>query len=65
MPCLHIVVHLCLAMSMHLYCMTLVYHMHEWYRYDRLCDVEMLLRPRKRYRWCKLTPEGYRGDGLG
>jgi hypothetical protein len=52
-------------MSMHLYCMTLVYHMHEWYRYDRLCDVEMLLRLCKRYRWCKLTPEGYHGDGLG
>jgi hypothetical protein len=28
-------------------------------------DVEMLLRPCKRYRWCRLTPEGHRGDGLG
>jgi hypothetical protein len=28
-------------------------------------DVEILLRPCKRYRWCSLTLEGHHGDGLG
>jgi hypothetical protein len=28
-------------------------------------DVEILLRPCRLYRWCRLTPEGHRGDGLG
>jgi hypothetical protein len=28
-------------------------------------DVEMLWRPCKRYRWCRLTPKGHHGDGLG
>jgi hypothetical protein len=28
-------------------------------------DVEIWLRPCKRYRWCGLMPEGHYGDGLG
>jgi hypothetical protein len=28
-------------------------------------DVEIWLRQCKLYRWCRLTPEGHRGDGLG
>jgi hypothetical protein len=28
-------------------------------------DVEIWLRPCKFYHWCRLTPKGHRGDGLG
>jgi hypothetical protein len=28
-------------------------------------DVEIWLRSCKHYRWCRLTPEGHHGDGLG
>jgi hypothetical protein len=28
-------------------------------------DVELLLRPCRRYRWCRLTLEGHHGDRLG
>jgi hypothetical protein len=28
-------------------------------------DVRIWLRPCKHYCWCRLTPEGHRGDGLG
>jgi hypothetical protein len=27
-------------------------------------DIEMYLRPCKYYRWCRLTPDRYRGDRL-
>jgi hypothetical protein len=39
MTCLHIVVHLCLVMGMHLWLYTLIYRMHEWSGYD--LDIEM------------------------
>jgi hypothetical protein len=28
-------------------------------------DAGIWLRPCKHYCWCRLTPEGHRGDGLG
>jgi hypothetical protein len=64
MPCLYVDVHLCLDMSMHFYSLSFANVCMSCLDVIVDLDVEIWLRPYKRYHWCRLTPEGHRGDGL-